>query len=328
MISSLVTTLTEAEETLVTLTAAERTRWQEVARVLMRVEAEELWRDAAPSFTAWVREIAARSSMQPSSFWRALKAGRFVVERAGASDADDVLNDLQVGAQSIELAEKIARYAPDEIAEDIVSRTLAGELTYANLYDTWKSYRPAARGLTARGRLPSDLERREDVLAERQSRLDTNKRRPDVNDALAAGEQLTLLTSSFEWLGPHDQAHCEMAVELEDLRADLVVVVRRDRQHPHELELHAVCVRGSMRHLSAQPFDSALRVGVHRVWLAVPAAHAAKAQEDVPGYVGILRAKNGDVQVARAAKALQPDSTAQAPWRAALLARAYRWPQA
>ncbi|HTU63924.1 MAG TPA: hypothetical protein VMF89_35910, partial [Polyangiales bacterium] len=139
----------------------------------MQVDRERLWEGHASSFTAWVQGMARRADLQESVFWRSLKAGRIYLELTGNDqlDAKD-----SVSAESLELADKISRHAPKSVTSQVLERTLDGELSRAELRDVWATYRPAAGGVTARGRLPDDASAREEAVALRRAAWEAQKR--------------------------------------------------------------------------------------------------------------------------------------------------------
>jgi hypothetical protein len=88
--------LHDIEEQLIELARASAQRWQKIAVLMIEVEQNELWQGAARSYTAWVRQLAARAGVHESNLWRALKAGTFYNEvRAQAVQAQQAVETQQ-----------------------------------------------------------------------------------------------------------------------------------------------------------------------------------------------------------------------------------------
>lgn len=313
--------LAAIEAELVRNAQSEKRRWQEVAGLLMRVERERLWQEAAPSFTAWLQGIARRADLQESVFWRCLKAGRIYLELSGRDALDQ---NLDVSAESLELADKISRHAPKAVVQQVLTRTLEGELGRTELRQVWQTYKPAAGGTTARGRLPTDAEEREQVLAARQAEWRAQQRKPE-NRAEVRRSELAAAFRAASWLGSFDQAHGEAHTEKLVAKVSSILVVRRDAYRPSALELHGLwtCVSEPELH----DFDYGPAPGVELMWLAVPAELTNSALLKAPRLLGLLeQQRDRSLVIRRPAKRRQIDAQARVDLFAALLGRAYVWP--
>ncbi len=313
--------LAAIEAELVRNAQSEKRRWQEVAGLLMRVERERLWPETAPSFTAWLQGVARRADLQESVFWRCLKAGRIYLELSGREALDQ---DLDVSAESLELADKISRHAPKAVVQQVLARTLDGELGRSELRQVWQTYKPAAGGTTARGRLPVDAQEREEALAARQAEWRAQQRKPE-NRAEVRRSELAAAFRSASWLGSFDQAHGE--AHTEKLVADVcsLLVVRRDAHQPAALELHGLWTCVSTPELADFNFGPA--PGVELMWLAVPTELTEGALQKAPRLLGLLeQQRDRSLVIRRPAKRRQIDAQARVDLFAALLGRAYVWP--
>jgi len=138
-------TIREIEEQLIAEGRSERRRWASIADLMMRVEQNELYRPLHKSFTAWVRSIAKAAGLQESTYWRALKAGRYVaaLEESGRIEADEVA----AGAETVEIAERIERDSnlPEGERQEYVDRALRGDMTRGELRTIWQTSRPQGR---------------------------------------------------------------------------------------------------------------------------------------------------------------------------------------
>lgn len=299
---------------------AERRRWQQIAQILMRVEAERLWHEHAPSFTAWVQGMARRADLQESVFWRCLKAGRIYLELTGDKE---LASDLTVSAESLELADKIRRHAPKAVTHQVLERTLDGELSRSELREVWATYRPAAGGATARGRLPEDPEARALVLQAQTAAWQAEKRKPENRTEVRRAELITAFRSA-SWLGSYDQARAEARVELAKQMA-AVLVVRRHADKPERMELHGLWTCVSQPELSDFQFQGA--PGTDFMWLGVPTELAEDAASQAPRMAGVLSlTRDRGLRVVREAQRRPLSAEGRIAMLTALLQRAYIWP--
>lgn len=300
---------------------AEKRRWQQIAQLLMRVEAERLWVGATPSFTAWLQGMARRADLQESVFWRCLKAGRIYQELTGGQSLDD--SRLLVSAESLELADKICRHAPKAVASQVLERTLDGELSRTELRDVWATYRPAAGGTTARGRLPSDPEAREDAISARKAAWEAEKRKPDNRADVRRAEIVTAFRTA-SWLDAFDQARPETRLALAKSTA-AVLAVRKSAEHPERLELHGLWTCVSIAELADFAFQGA--PGTDYMWLGVPQDMADDATGKAPRMAGVLAlGRDRSLRLVRAAQRRPVSPEGRIAMLTAMLQRAYLWP--
>jgi len=298
----------------------ERRRWQQMAQLLMRVDTEQLWEGHAQSFTAWVQGIARRADMQESVFWRYLKAGRIYQELTGATELTD---DVTVSAESLELADKIRRHAPKAVTSQVLERTLEGDLSRTQLREVWATYRPAAGGTTARGRLPEDPDARVEAMAVRQAAWEAQKRKPE-NRAEVRRAEIILGFRSGSFLGAFDQAHAEARMQLAKQMA-AVLVVRRSAEQPDRVELHGLWTCVSQPELSDFEYQGA--PGTDYMWLGVPTELADDAAAKAPRMAGVLAfTRERAVRVVREAQRRPIGAEGRIAMLTALLQRSYVWP--
>jgi hypothetical protein len=313
--------LAEVEAQLLQHARSERRRWQEIAQLLMRVDRERLWSGHAGSFSMWLQGLARRADLQESVFWRCLKAGRICVELTGQ---EELVLPTSVSAESIELADKIRRHAPAAVTSQVIERTLDGELSRAELRDVWATYKPAAGGSTARGRLPSDPGEREDALAARQSAWESQKRKPENRSEVRRSEMLAGFRETG-WLGPLDQARCETRTAGLGTRLAAVLTVRRSALSPERLELHGLWTCVSEPELADYEFNAS--AGTDFMWLAITPELAPRALKQAPHMLGILElTRERSLRVVRAAQRRPMNAQARLELLSGLLGRAYLWP--
>lgn len=313
--------LAEIEAELLGYAHAEKQRWQEIAKLLMEVERERLWEGHAASYTAWIQRLARRADLQESVFWRCLKAGRIYLEVTGRDEFD---SSTTVPAESLELADKILRHAPKAVAQQVLMRTLDGELSRAELRDVWATYRPAAGGTTARGRLPQDLEAREEAVAARRVALESEKRKRENRAEVRRAELLAGFRDA-SWLGPYDQARSETRVANLGGKLAAVLVVRRRAEHSEPIELHGLWTCVSEPELA--DFEFKAPTGADFMWLALPAEISPRTNTSTPHMLGILElTRVRTLRVVRPAQRRQGEARARLEMLCELLQRAYLWP--
>ncbi len=313
--------LLQIEHQLMRHAQAERRRWQEIAALLMQVDKERLWEAQAPSFTAWLQGMARRADLQESVFWRCLKAGRIYLELSGRDSLDTA---PAVSAESLELADKIRRHAPKAVGNDVLTRTLEGDLSRTELRQVWTTYKAAAGGTTDRGRLPNDPQDRAGALEAKRAQWESEKRKPENRAEVRRGELLAAFRS-FEWLGTHDQARSETRVHGLTGRLAAVSVVRRDAAASAAVEVHGLWTCVSRPELA--DYEYAAPAGIDFMWLAFPDELSEHVSSRTPRLLGLLTMKRKDeLCVLRLAQRRRVDAAARCDVLAWLLTRAYLWP--
>lgn len=313
--------LTTIESQLLQHAQAETRRWQDIAQLLMRVDSKRLWEGRATSFTAWLQGMARRADLQESVFWRCLKAGRIYLELTGRDELDP---RASVSAESLELAEKIQRCAPKPVARQVIERTLEGELSRAELRDVWSTYKPAAGGATARGRLPEEPSERADAIEARKAAWEAEKRKP-MHRAEVRRAELVAAFRSARWLASIDQSRAESRTHGLGGRLAAVLAVRREALHPERLELHGLWTCAFEPELA--DFDFSAPAGTDFMWMAVLPGLEQSALRKAPRMLGILQATSErDLRVVREAQRRPLSAQARLELVTALLQRAYLWP--
>jgi len=135
--------------------ASSLSNWGEMALVLLEAEKGGGWGANYPSFTAYIRAVARAIDVHESALWRVVSAGRFYLSLGGGFDQIRLppLPEVakSVGAEQLELIEKVGRVAPRPVVSELLSKTLAGTLSRGRLREIWNVYRPSTGGVTARG---------------------------------------------------------------------------------------------------------------------------------------------------------------------------------
>jgi len=313
--------LTALENQLIRRVQEEQRRWQDIASVMLRVKSEALWEGHTSSFTAWVEGLARRADLQASVFWRCLNAGRIYLELTGRAELDP---NAPVSAESLELADKIRRHAPRAVANEVLERTLEGGLSRAELRRVWGTYKGGAGGVTARGRLPDDLEAREEAVSARTAAWEAEKRKPQ-NRADVRRSELLAAFREASWLGEYDQARAELHCTGIGGRLAGLLVVRRKAQQPERLELHGVWTAVSQPELA--DFEWKAPAGVDFMWLAVHPGQLDDALQKAPRMLGLLvQRKDRTLASTREAQRRPGQAEGRLSLLERLIQKAYLWP--
>lgn len=152
-----VTLTKSASETLTSLKAGERLSWPQVAAALDQVDRKAAWRqDGAASFTDWIQLLAKQSGLGVAILWRIVSAMRFY-ERL-RKDYPELqllpLDSIQKGVtpDHLELLSKLSRVMSRMEFKAQLQAVLDMTINRTQLRDTWRAFRPALGGRTARGR--------------------------------------------------------------------------------------------------------------------------------------------------------------------------------
>lgn len=115
--------------------------WARAAALIMRVDAEELWRTGNyKSISQWIRAYAQRKHCSESLLWKYAKAGRYYQR---AKEQDPELPDLgqaKVSAMSVVTTEKICGEDISRAA-DLLGQASGGEIRSRDLQEMWRAAR-------------------------------------------------------------------------------------------------------------------------------------------------------------------------------------------
>lgn len=160
---------------------------------LLDLDRREGWRGTYRNLTGFIRGVAEAMDMQESAVWRILSAGRFYAS-LGARYEDVSLPPLveaskAVGAEHIELIEKVSRVAPRRVVANLLSKALDGDLHRDYIRSVWKVYRPETAGKTARG-------------AGLRGEVAARRGKSPARDVLGRGSALfALIETNSDWTG-------------------------------------------------------------------------------------------------------------------------------
>lgn len=122
--------------------------WGFVSLTLNEIGQSEKWLTTHSSFTAWVKSFAEAATVQESSLWRMIAAGRFYSSlgtKVGALKLPGLVEiSKTVTAEQLELVEKIGRVSSPTETEKLLAGVINGSLTRDKLRTRWRIYRDAA----------------------------------------------------------------------------------------------------------------------------------------------------------------------------------------
>ena len=290
-----------AFDALASLKAGERLPWPTVATVLNQVDRKAAWRqDGAASFTDWIQRFGAESGMGIAMLWRSLSALRFYEDLRRNFPELVSLPPESLGKavtpDHLDLLAKLWRVmSPNEFRTQLEG-VLSGKVNRTQLRDTWRAFRPALRGRTARGRgqdiptaNPEDPQQYEFLL---EARL-----------------YQTLASAGPAWTGIHDPNHFQLILGAAPVRVggvrerdglDAVCVVQKKKRDPLLIEGIIFAGTGVYWHGKVESLASLAPYCDH-LWLVVPEELSDAQIAAVPAYVGIIAAIENGVRTIRVA---------------------------
>ena len=136
-----VKSVAQAEQKIQKLLGTNEANWKDVAKIAIEVQEQELFKDKYKSFTAWVNSIAKKCDRQPSLIWRYIKAGKVYLDSVESEDIDDI-DRAEAAPEVLVNLEKVQRYAPLEIFNDLKDKVMRGEVTVNESREIEQQYRP------------------------------------------------------------------------------------------------------------------------------------------------------------------------------------------
>lgn len=134
----------QIETELQQLLQADKANWIRIYELMEEVDRENLWKGIERSFTAWVRGLAGKIGIHESLLWSRKKAGGIYAEYAQRAKARGekpaAMAELNISPDSLVFCEKIAR-GNDQIKDELIAKTISGELKRADLKQAWASRR-------------------------------------------------------------------------------------------------------------------------------------------------------------------------------------------
>jgi hypothetical protein len=301
----------QLQETIGALESGERYPWFRLGELLNAVESSAFWQEqGARSFTEWVRSLAHSLGRSPASLWRAMTAiRRYHQFRTQLTKRRIYVPPLEtlggsVSPENLEILEKIARVAPENMVCSLAMRVFRGQISRAALREKWEVFQPVLNGQTARGR------------GSAAPRI--NRANPEQARSLEEALLFTALQSSDGgWTGKVKPHLYEIFLrpmaepnpsDPTGRRFDAIAVVQGQRESP--LEIHGIDSAGvyfpiidiasgnTNDHVEAEL--SGLAEYCDYMW----AARNEEGADDldlIPGWVGQLLIRRGRVQVMRPA---------------------------
>lgn len=139
------------------LSKDEAKEWSSVAAYILEVEENSIWNKTHRNFTDWLVDISRKLSIHESNLWRYYRAGKYyphlfkVLSDCGikAPLFSSIAN--KISAENLDTLEKIERAAPKEVFLDLANRVVGSTIKRNELRAVWVAYRKVLCGKTARG---------------------------------------------------------------------------------------------------------------------------------------------------------------------------------
>ncbi len=303
-------------------TSKDLNTWGKLAHHLLAVEQARTWHGTHPSFSAWLADEAIRLKRNASSLWRARSSGRYYYTLASSLKArghqvpDLDSDELKASPESLELAAKLSRVAPEELMGELAAKVIDGTVSRRDLRSYWLAYRPVMAGKTARGRgtVPPCFDPHDTHM--RISRAEA--------DVIAS-----LIQAGAEWLGNatarvYRVFHYDelpKSVQAKGMLPDVLILYQPDEHAP--VEIHGVEIVPShvVHSQSLEARIQRIRRAVDYMWLALIGPATADQEPEEVRDIGLIQAGHGGAHVRHRARLGTPDLAIQADLLKVLLSR-------
>ncbi|MDY6991055.1 MAG: MmcB family DNA repair protein [Pseudomonadota bacterium] len=128
--------------------------WIKVAKLLYEIEAKELYKLCASSFTQYVNELSRRFRVHVSTIWRAKAAGESYSKLYGKNINEISSDEVNTTPEQLDILRKVQKIAPKKVVDQLEQKIISGENVRQALKNTWNVYKPLKGGKTERGRKP------------------------------------------------------------------------------------------------------------------------------------------------------------------------------
>ncbi len=280
--------------------------WPKIGLLLENIHRTREWEGSARNFTAWMNLMAPKVGLKSASLWRFMRAARVYrqlrEDLASRNLHIPPIEELspRVGAENLELIDKIRRVAPVQLTDSLVMAFVRCESNRQGLRVIWEAYRPALGGKTAQGR---------GYVTPR-----VDPRDPAAVKALVAGDLVTALRAQKgAWTGLAEPdvykvfSSVEIAAEVLPVQAlrpevDAVVVSRKSAED--EVVFQAFKIAGKVPSPDDWKDFWAIEPCVDGLWLVVTRSPAPALLQEFPVRFGVLWLRQGALRVLRAASPL------------------------
>lgn len=303
-------------------TSKDLNTWGKLADYLLAVEHAKTWEHTHPSFSAWLFDEATRLKRNPSSLWRARSSGRYyrtlaaLLNARGHQVPDLDSDELKASAESLELAAKLSRVAPEELMGELAAKVIDATVSRRDLRSYWLAYRPVMAGKTARGRgtVPPRFDPHDAHM--RISRAEA--------DVIAS-----LIQAGAEWLG-NAAARAYRVFHFEDfpkylqpkgMLPDVLILYQPDEHAPVEIHGVEIVPPHVMHSQSLEARIQRIRSAVDYTWLALLDPVSTDRKPEEVRDIGQIHAGHGGVRVRCRARRGTPDPANQADLLKVLLSR-------
>lgn len=311
------------------LVEQDKNSWARFYKLMKKVEDEELYKELKlNSFTAWVKKFAMDNKIHESVIWNKKKAGkvyeRYIETKKEQGIEVPKIEDANVGVDSLVLLDKISKKDAD-LGAELTEKAINREITRADLRNAYK---------TIRGDLKKDTDNndieKDNVLQENGNDdiIDTEVNTGSVVNVTAAN--IVMALSNHSWLGKKEvvkgfkgkpierkyKALTEFPVYTgttkKSRRIDVLVAENISPKEHYNINLHGIEIKVSKWDFLNDTKYTEYAGFVDRLWIAIPCNLLEVCTENTPKGVGILAFKNGQIEVKRKAKKLDPEKKQKA----------------
>lgn len=284
--------LHEVEQELITLAKQDTKTWVTFYKLMAEVQDKELYKETAPTYTAWVKNLAKKCGQHESSLWSRLKAGKVyqnyqkVQEQRGIKTKP--IEDIDVAVDSLVLLDKITKKS-EEVGAELVDKVLNKELTRADLRETYKALGGDQRAATKKARIEAGEEVKEVPIEQMITAaaivkaLSTPSWLGDVevhNDRFTRAEQRDKYTTFTEF-------SVVTGTSRKSRRIDLLAVENLTLG-TWGLNVHGIEIKVSKGDLTGDQKYTEYAESVDFLWLAIPPELLEVAMDTKADYVGVI----------------------------------------
>lgn len=323
----------EIEEELTQLVEKDKNSWAKFYTLMKRVEDEQLYKVLGlNSFTQWLKSFAINHKIHESILWNKKKAGkvyeRYIETKKEQGIEVAPIEDANVGVDSLVLLDKISKKDAN-LGAELTEKAINKEITRADLRNAYK---------TIRGDLKKDTVVKNPIkVIEEDNKLQENGRddiiNTEVNTDLAdnvTATNIVMALNSHTWLGKKEavtgfkgksierkyKALTEFPVftgtTKKSRRIDVLVAENISTKEHYNINLHGIEIKVSKWDFLNDTKYTEYASFVDRLWIAIPCNLLEVCTENTPKGVGVLIFKDGQVEIKREAKKLDPEKKQQA----------------
>ena len=311
------------------LVEQDKNSWARFYLLLKKVEDEQLYKELYfKSFTAWLKDFALKNKIHESVLWNRKKAGkvyeRYVETKKEQGIEVAPIEDAKVGVDSLVLLDKISKKNA-ELGAELTEKAINREVTRADLRNAYKTIRGDLKKDTGNNGIEKN-----NILQENGNDgiISTEQKEEHENNVTATN--IVMALNSHSWLGEKEvvtgfkgkpierkyKALTEFPVYTgttkKSRRIDVLIAENISAKEHYNINLHGVEIKVSKWDFLNDTKYTEYASFVDRLWIAVPKDLLEVCKENTPKGVGVLIFKDGQIEIYRKAKKLDPVERQQA----------------